>query len=591
MEGDTDAAILAHTIFPTPSLCLDEKLYFRPKTGAWYSYKDRLVHIPKGGVVDFDTYFNAFSLGKWQNHTVLTQFRLRVHVEGALLIRLFHVAHDHTINCIAIQEHEGKSDCVIEIPPHIKGGLLYFSIEALQDSLLYSAVWESEIASSRQVKLGLVITTFKREEAVRKSSERIAAFLRQSDIDAHLIVVDNGKSAQIAPSKHITFIQNENLGGSGGFARGLFHLKEEAEGFTHALFMDDDASCESEAIYRTYRLLEYADDSKLAVAGAMLMGEKPNIQWENGAKFRYRCHPLKSGYDLHNLHRMLENEMENRFDYGGWWFFAFPIEHAHYPFPFFVRGDDIDFGLQRQFHQITMNAIASWGDDFFYKESPLTQYLDLRSHLLHHIQIIYLPGNFMDWMRVVWRFLLRYGLSYRYASVEAQLEAIRDVLKGPDFWRDNIDMQHIFPKISPLNAQEKLHPIDLSKECEHFLMPHQQRLPSLHRTMRLLKAVTLNGHLVPTCLFKRDAVIIPKTDPKFGLFFLRKEVCLYHFPTKEGVRLRHDKRRFFRLMREGLYLSWQLFKNRKRLRHEYRKAYPYLTSKAYWESRFFPDAR
>ena len=37
------------------------------------------------------------------------------------------------------------------------------------------------------------------------------------------------------------------------------------------------------------------------------------------------------------------NERELTADYGGWWFFAFPLEAtAAYPYPYFVRGDDVE---------------------------------------------------------------------------------------------------------------------------------------------------------------------------------------------------------------------------------------------------------
>ena len=37
--------------------------------------------------------------------------------------------------------------------------------------------------------------------------------------------------------------------------------------------------------------------------------------------------------------------------YGGWWYFAFPVDQVkHQPFPFFVRGDDVSFSLVHDFN-------------------------------------------------------------------------------------------------------------------------------------------------------------------------------------------------------------------------------------------------
>ena len=51
--------------------------------------------------------------------------------------------------------------------------------------------------------------------------------------------------------------------------RGLLSLIDSGV-HSHALFMDDDASCEAESIARTYALLQYSRDSKTAVAGSLL---------------------------------------------------------------------------------------------------------------------------------------------------------------------------------------------------------------------------------------------------------------------------------------------------------------------------------
>ncbi len=74
--------------------------------------------------------------------------------------------------------------------------------------------------------------------------------------------------------------------------------------------------------------------------------------------------------------------------YGGWWFFAFPIKQVtRYPFPFFVRGDDINFSLANDFHITTLNGVVSFAEDFSDKESPMTLYLDLRNHMVQHLTL------------------------------------------------------------------------------------------------------------------------------------------------------------------------------------------------------------
>lgn len=62
-------------------------------------------------------------------------------------------------------------------------------------------------------------------------------------------VVDNSKNITNEEASGVNIIPNENTGGSGGFMRGLLHYENDTNA-THVLFMDDDASCETESITR-----------------------------------------------------------------------------------------------------------------------------------------------------------------------------------------------------------------------------------------------------------------------------------------------------------------------------------------------------
>ena len=89
-----------------------------------------------------------------------------------------------------------------------------------------------------------------------------------------LTVIDNSQNISRDEAQGITLIPNNNLGGSGGFTRGLLHLKDEGS-FTHCLFMDDDASCEVESIRRCYHLLQFAVTERFAVSGVLMRELEP----------------------------------------------------------------------------------------------------------------------------------------------------------------------------------------------------------------------------------------------------------------------------------------------------------------------------
>ncbi len=248
-------------------------------------------------------------------------------------------------------------------------------------SSLRSTPWKTGAhflaASTRPIRSQVIgpgllisITTFKREKAVRHTVARLDQFLSDTQLGdrVHTFVVDNGRSAEIESNDHVTLIENQNLGGAGGFARGL--LEARKRDFTHCLFMDDDASFHMENIYRTYIFLALATESRTAVAGAMINNSHKWRMWENGAVFDRFCHPQFIGTDLRLRDEIFRMEFESVYNnangyYGGWWYFAFPLQHVeHFPYPFFVRGDDINFSLANDFLIHTLNGVTSFQDDF-----------------------------------------------------------------------------------------------------------------------------------------------------------------------------------------------------------------------------------
>ena len=59
----------------------------------------------------------------------------------------------------------------------------------------------------------------------------------------------------------VEIVTNPNLGGAGGFARGLWEHRRRGQA-THVLFMDDDVAFEPEVIARTVAFLRFAADPR-----------------------------------------------------------------------------------------------------------------------------------------------------------------------------------------------------------------------------------------------------------------------------------------------------------------------------------------
>jgi hypothetical protein len=171
-------------------------------------------------------------------------------------------------------------------------------------------------------------------------------------------------------------------------------------------------------------------------------------------------------------------------------------------------------------------------------------------------------------------------------------------------------MQVVFQKLKPLVEKEKMKKMSISEYSkfdfyEMVLDDSRKKMKNadladilekkVYRKIyyesvinRIMKYLTLNGHLLPKVFFK-NSLIIEKTYMPIGMIFRRPKICMYHTSTSEGVVLEHNKIEFIKLVGKFIWLSLKLFFKRKILIKDYRKKYKYMTSKEFWEKQFFEE--
>ena len=74
-----------------------------------------------------------------------------------------------------------------------------------------------------------VITTFKRDDAVQSTSDRLGVYFQENEDIAdlfQLLVIDNGGDTDEISFSRGRVIKNKNYGGAGGFSRGLLEAME-----------------------------------------------------------------------------------------------------------------------------------------------------------------------------------------------------------------------------------------------------------------------------------------------------------------------------------------------------------------------------
>tara|TARA_R110002020_G_scaffold80747_4_gene201222 strand:+ start:2314 stop:4119 length:1806 start_codon:yes stop_codon:yes gene_type:complete len=588
---------LQHFLLPDPAICTEEALYYHPRGPVGWDTDSGALIMGPGAGLGFGSYFNLFSLGKWATACTLDGLFVELEGEGRMQLRV--------IRAIPEQSWEIVTSAVVTLAPGqphaidlsalldrdaIDGNVLFLDVTNLgADARFIAGRFATKTVPAEWPALTVSITTFKREEQVQETVARLEAFLQGYEHGPNIAVqvVDNGQSAEIPPSAHVRPIPNRNLGGAGGFARGL--LEAQAAGSTHCLFMDDDASFHMENIARAYVFLALARDPKVALAGAMITNTHKWTMWENGAYFDGSCHPLACGTDLRNPAKVVEMEFDSMVNrpatlYGGWWFFAFTIAQVeHHPFPFFVRGDDISFSLMNPFDVMTLNGVVSFQDDFSEKESAQTLYLDLRNHLVQHLVTPALERSAMGTARIAWRFILRAAVRMHYDSAEAQIMAWKDVMEGPGFFDKNIDMSQRRADIKALTRTEAWGPVERPGERRRFT-----RIP--RKLREVLGLSSLNGHFLPFWGLLGDRVIvkISKRSLVYPVLGAAEATYLNTDRTKSYT-VTHDKARFFAILREVISLTLRFRRDYETIRTRWRDGYEDMTTASYWEETLAPE--
>ncbi|WP_075292767.1 glycosyltransferase [Pararhizobium arenae] len=587
-----ETSLVQRLLTPEPGINSEYPLFYHHGDGqAGYDTLRKAYFVQRGARISFNSYFNAFPahLYDLKDREVTVEIR----ATGEFYLQFVMARHgrswEHLYNS-KVELGEGESEFV-RLPTLPFDGLVYAEIIAVRDTVIHGIDYNIVGKPNKDVTLTAVITTFKRNDAVQTTGKRIQAYF-DANPDLlprfQLLVIDNGGDTDSIPFSKGRVIKNKNLGGAGGFTRGLMEVTDNQLS-SHVLFMDDDASFFPESLRRTISVLQFSASENLAVSGAMITESQKWRMWENGATFDRSCRPIDNGRDLRNFHEVVAMSVgqprHSKNKYAGWWYFCFPVSSVKvWPFPFFVRGDDSYFSLSNDFDIITMPGVASHQEDFFTKQSPLTLYLDMRYHIVHHLTFDDLEIGKRNIRKMAERYFNRFNNSYHYESAQAVNLAIEDVLAGDAFWEQNVDMAEKRKKIAGMTIREKVQDgvsIDITRLTKHS--PRRNKGP----WMSFWRSVTFNGHILPEKLFYKRAVLYPLDVRAIEHdTFLRPYSVTLDPSTGKGYTCKIDKKLYFENRKQFLALAKRLESEYENLRKRYTGASSTMTAKDAWKRRF-----
>ncbi len=585
--------VLQNIIFPRSEVCQCEDLYFHSEGD--FRVESGVLYMESGTKISFFSYFNAFSVGKWLKYTTAHNIGLTLELSGQCHLTLRHAVYDNEVvkrETIGSHDivHVGRKVFSAGFEEDRQEGIFYFELEAASPVSVFGGSFYGISETSRNVCVAVGICTFRREEYVRRTLKALASNFTENEDSAlwqhlHVFVSDNGNTLPVEElnTEFVHIFPNPNYGGSGGFGRCMLEAvrRREEYGLTHMLLMDDDILLEPESIYRTYWMLSVLrrECDAHCIGGALLRMDIPYIQHACGEIWKDSViSSPKAGYDLRRADRLLQNEDDTPVEYNGWWYCCFPMSASFaFPMPFFIHGDDIEYG--KRFHEqlIHLNGIGVWHDAFDNRKSSSMEYYDMRNGMACNVlrQKVFTKTRAK---KVVCRHLVALLLKFRYNDQRLAMRGMEDFLKGPAFLREQ-DPEELHRKI--LEAGYVLEDVSADLERynweDHYTPPRPEELYS-PSPFTLWQKITLNGWLLPG---KREWLPVTLGAHPRKLFRARK-VLLFDPDTKKGIFVKRERKQLFTTVWRCLHICRQIDKKFDAACRDYREHAAELTTEDFW---------
>lgn len=590
-----------------------EKLYYWAEPGAAV-YDEASSALTLSGPVDFFTYVNACSACKWRRYAGVETVWLHVEALGSGELSVVGVASADepgsrsTVTSVHVDRAAGlKPQALdIEVPVH---DLDLIALTAVPDAgsqlTLSNAYWYAKVEPEaiNPVRLALCTTTFNNERYILPNIDLVRAGIAAEGgaiaSNFHLFVVDNGRTLDAPGLTHdiVTVLPNPNTGGAGGFARGMMAATEIPGSFTHVLLMDDDVRVMPESFIRTFNLLSLAKGRyrDAFINGAMLSLEEPSRQYEDVSHVVdtavYR--KIKDDMDVSDPVQLVENEridVEVDRAYGAWWYSCIPvsaIEKNGLPAPFFIRCDDVEFGMRNRPVYMTMNGIGVWHASF---EGRYRASVDCYQYERNFAAMIAMDDCCSERY-----FVMRLNRDIRgklrdmdYVSAEFLLQGFEDYLKGPEFLVA-VDGAALMKENGAHN--EKLLPV---AELDQDVLAAAGVTPEVlarvsyefhsKRFMRLVRGIPYDKHYLPDFLLRRQpGYIVKNANALLEGNATRYRTLVFLDPTREhGIIRQMDRARFRAIRKRQRELMKRYRREGAKVRAAYKAARLYLTSREFW---------
>lgn len=594
MTSGSTSRTVQRVLYPTdPDSC---GLALRDRVGE-VSWDRTAVHLRRHSAVSLASYFAAFPAAIWMRIAGTRHVTVSGVVDGVVELRVsvrsLAGVRSRTIDVsnetFAVDVSIGDGDQWVWVALKTGAG----------DATVRNVSWDLDDAQLGSA--AVCVTTHDRPDDCVRLLEAIAADADCSFI-RHVVVVDQGsrrlrdspgfERAKNGLDGRLRLIEQSNLGGSGGFSRGL--LESVRAGVDYAVLVDDDVRLDPESIRRMISLATRAR-RPLIVGAHMLDLLRPTRLHTWGERVDVRgfewAPVLPHAHDLDLAHAdVTAIPSDVAVGFNGWWLCLIPtvvVRELGAAMPFFIKWDDTEFSLRAAatgVETVTLPGAAVWHLPWTGKDDGLDwqAYFQLRNRIVTAL----LHARGAGVLRATLALDVNHVLCMQYGSAAARRLALSDVLRGPRHLDDTLvgrisDVRELMARAGQVVVAD-----DALPSPHDAVRPvRPQGAPAV--LMRLLRVV------VHQCRWKATDRSLPsvdlhlaREDGKWWSLGLVNSATVESATGQGAFIAQRDSRRGVTLLRDAVSLRLRLWREWRALSRAYREAAPGLTSVDSWAARF-----
>jgi galactofuranosylgalactofuranosylrhamnosyl-N-acetylglucosaminyl-diphospho-decaprenol beta-1,5/1,6-galactofuranosyltransferase len=588
----------------------------------------RQLVVQAGTRASFATYFNAFPASYWRRWTVVEQIELRVVVEGPSTVAVYRstaAGNSERVTSAASEEGD-RRELAFRLPLNrfADGGWYWFDVVAGRDEArLVRAEWVAVGVDGGDDRLAeppgtvsLGITTYNRPTYLLDMLRQLQTAPEVLEVVDEVLVIDQGTDKVVAQDDadevlaplagKVRIIDQPNVGGSGGFARGMFETLQAGRS-RYVLLIDDDVAVEPECVLRGVTFADLCRQPTI-VGGHMFNLVAPTHLHSFGEvvrRWRFHWGPADNVWEDHDfaasglrstpwMHRRID------VDYNAWWMCLIPVEvlkSIGLSLPLFIKWDDAEFGLragEAGFPTVSLPGMAVWHMPWTEKDDTLDwqAYFHLRNKLVAAL----LHSPFPRGGKVVREsatHTAKHLVAMQYSAARLRIKAIEDVLSGPEHLHRSLAT--VLPEVRALRAQ--FPDAQASKEVDAFPAPRRRRPPRHDRAPqapRGIRQVLVRGAVgivrqalpVTPEAEERPEASVPAMDAKWWRLSQLDSAVVSTADGTSASWYRRDRETFRELTARSVDLHRRLLAAWPELSRQYAEAFEEVVSTEAWAATF-----